>query len=232
VGEVLRWHEQERPQHVLARRQRAMLEAMRGRFDEARGLLADADAVAEELGQTLWLAVGGMARWEVEMLAGDASAAEAAARRSCELLEQLGDSGYRSTATGQLAESLYVLGRQGEAEQATLVAEALSGGDDLVSQTTWRQVRAKLLAFSGDSAEGEQLAREAVSLVDQTDMVNLQAQTRVDLATVLTRAGRVDAAERELGRALQLYERKGNVVSAARARAALADLGATAPAAP
>ena len=40
------------------------------------------------------------------MLAGDFAAAERAIRASCERLEELGDTGYRATATAQLAETL------------------------------------------------------------------------------------------------------------------------------
>src|SRR5207237_2844771 len=119
--------------------------------------------------QTLWVAVGGMAAWEVEMMAGDPSAAERAAAESCRLLEQLGDSGYRSSASGQLAESLYALDRLEEARAATEVAEELSAADDVLSQALWRQVRAKLLARAGRYEEAGLLAREAVSLVGQTD---------------------------------------------------------------
>jgi tetratricopeptide (TPR) repeat protein len=231
VLEVLRWHEREHPRHVIALRQQGVLEAMRGRFEEARALLAAGDAAAEELGQTIWLAVGGMTEWEVEMLAGDASAAERSVRASCQLLEELGDTGYRATGTGRLAESLCVLGRFDEAEHVTQVAEGLSGPDDLVSQALWRQVRAKLLARAGRHAEAERLAREAVALVEQTDMLDSHAHALADLAQVLALAGRVDPAEEELERALTCFERKGNAVLAAKTRADLTALREPAPAA-
>jgi class 3 adenylate cyclase/tetratricopeptide (TPR) repeat protein len=231
VHEVLRWHEQEQPQHVIALRQHGVLEAMRGRFDEARALLAAGDAAAEELGQTIWLAVGGMTEWEVEMLADDASAAERSVRTSCGLLEELGDTGYRSTATGRLAESLYALGRFDEAERESRVAEKLTGPDDLVSQALWRQVRAKVLARAGHHAEAEQLARNAISLVEQTDMLDSLAHGVADLAEILTLAGGVDDAEQKLRHAQTLFERKGNAVLAAKAHADLTALRETAPAA-
>src|SRR3954470_1891114 len=229
VEEVLRWHEKERPQHVIALRQQGVLEAMRGRFDEARALLAAGDAAAHELGQTIWVAVGGMTAWEVDMLAGDTSAGERAVRASCRLLEELGDTGYRSTATARLGESLYQLGRFAEAERETELAEQLSGADDLVSQALWRQVRAKLRARAGDRREAERLAYDAVALFEQTDMLDAHAHALTDLAEVLTTAGRVAEARQSLLQALALSERKGNVVLAASARAHLARLGAAAP---
>ena len=198
VDEVLRWHEQERPTHALAIRQRGVLEAMQGRFDLARTLVADGDAAAEELGQTIWLAVGGMAAWDVEMLAGDVAAAERAIRGSCERLEELGDTGYRATATAQLAESLYLCDRLDDAERETRLAEALAAPDDRVSQALWRQIRAKLDARAGRSADAERLAREAVALLCETDMVDYHARALADLADVLGALDRPEEASDEL----------------------------------
>jgi tetratricopeptide (TPR) repeat protein len=221
VEEVLRWHEEEQPRHAIALRQQGVLEAMRGRFDEARALLAAGDAAAEELGQTIWLAVGGMIEWEVETLAGETVAAERAARGSCGLLEELGDTGYRATATARLADSLLALGRVEEAETETELAEELAAADDRLSQALWRQVRAKLEGQGGQHAEAEALAREAVALFRATDMVDYQGHALADLAEVLRLAGSPTSALEE---AVELFERKGNAVSAERARAALVEI--------
>jgi tetratricopeptide (TPR) repeat protein len=201
---------------------------MRGSFDQARALAAAAHASAEALGQTFSLAAEGMITWEIETLAGDPSAAESSARRSCELLEQLGDSGVRSLASGQLAESLYELGRLEDARQWTETAEELSANDDVVSQMLWRQVRAKVLARDGKHAEAEQLSLEAVHLADETDMLNKQGYARADLAEVLAEGGQLERAADELDQALAHYERKGNLVSAADARRRLEELRAAA----
>jgi len=185
--------------------------------DVARALIADGDAAAEELGQTIWLAVGGMARWDVESLAGDLAAAEHAIRATCEHLEQLGDTGYRATATAQLAESLYLRGHYDEAERESRTAEALAAADDRLSQAMWRQVRAKLQARAGRTSDAERLAREAVALFAETDMVDYHARAVADLAEV---TGAAD----ELAVAVSLFEAKGNLVAAERARAAQLEL--------
>jgi tetratricopeptide (TPR) repeat protein len=224
VDEVLSWHEEQQSRHPIALGHRAVLEAMRGCFDEARALLAAADASADELGQTLLLAVGGMAAWDVEMLAGNASAAERHARRSCELLEQLGDAGMRSLACGELAESLYDLKRLEEARRWTETAEDLSTKDDVVSQMLWRQVRAKILARAGKPHEAERHARDAVGLASETDMLNWQGRALVDLAEVLELNGRRDDAAPELERAIAVFNRKGNIVSAAKVHRRLVEL--------
>ena len=227
VEEVLRWHETESPRHAIALRQQGVLEAMRGRFDEARALLGAGDAAAEELGQTIWLAVGGMSYFEVEKLAGNLGAAEAAARESCKQLKALGDTGYRATAVALAAESLYALGRLDEAARETELAEELAAPDDRLSHGLWRQVRAKLAARAGRHADAEALAREAVGLFATTDMVNDQAHAAASLAEVLTQTGSNGEAATEFERAVELYESKGNVVAAERARAALVEIHAT-----
>jgi alkanesulfonate monooxygenase SsuD/methylene tetrahydromethanopterin reductase-like flavin-dependent oxidoreductase (luciferase family) len=70
--------------------------------------------------------------------------------------------------------------------------------------------------------EAEALAREAVELARSTDFLNAQGDTLVDLAEILSLAGRPAEAAAALDEAVALYERKGNVVSASRARSALA----------
>ena len=222
VDEALHWWEQERPQHSMAMNQQAVLEAMRGRFDDARALLARADDTEAERGGTIWLAGGGMAKWEVETLAGDVSAAERAARRTCDLLADLGETGFRSLAAGQLAASLYGLDRLDEAERWTQVAEELSSRDDVLSNMCWQQVRAKLLARQGEAGEAERLALEAVRLAEQTDMINWHALALADLAEVYVLVGRPEEALARLAQALTLYARKGNLVLAAKTRSELA----------
>jgi tetratricopeptide (TPR) repeat protein len=229
VDEALRWYEEQQARHPIALTQQAMLEAMRGNFDRARALAGSADAAAEEFGQKLWLAAGGMALWEIETLAGDVAAAERAVRPSCELLEELGEVGYRFMAVSQLAESLYALDRLDEADESARTAEALAPSDDVSSQMLWRQVRAKVLVRRGEHAKAEQLACEAVSLAGETDMLNWHGNALADLAEVYVIAGRAEDAREQLEQALSLYEQKGNVVAAARTRRRLEDLRAGAP---
>jgi hypothetical protein len=84
----------------------------------------------------------------------------------------------------------------------------------------WRRVRGKVLARRGELEEGERLAREAVALGAETDLLNGHAAALVDLADVLELAGQ--DARPELERALALYEQKGNLVMAERTRSRLA----------
>jgi hypothetical protein len=86
-----------------------------------------------------------------------------------------------------------------------------------------------VLALDGRDEEAESLAREAVDVAAGTDLLNFHAGALIDLAEVLRGAGRIDQAAGAAEEALGLYERKGNFVSAARARAFVEQLRGEAP---
>jgi tetratricopeptide (TPR) repeat protein len=107
-------------------------------------------------------------------------------------------------------------------------AAELGASDDALTQMLWRQVSAKVLARRGEHVEAEQLAREAVAVGQETDMIDAQGDTHADLAEVLLLAGKPDEAATALEQALARYERKGNLVSTQRAQTRLAELQAAA----
>jgi signal transduction histidine kinase len=82
------------------------------------------------------------------------------------------------------------------------------------AQMAQRQMR------RGDLDAAEQLARDAVALAERTDFLDLHGTALMDLADVLLQARRPAEAAAASGAALVLYQQKGNLVSAARARAA------------
>ena len=79
-------------------------------------------------------------------------------------------------------------------------------------------------ARRGEHAEAERLAREAVAISDETDMLDAQGDAYADLGEVLLLAGKPDEAAAALEQALARYERKENIVMAERVRARLAEL--------
>jgi hypothetical protein len=81
-----------------------------------------------------------------------------------------------------------------------------------------------VLVSRGAVAEAEIVAREGVALADQTDALNHQAETAIAVAHALHAQGRRREARSWIERAIHLFERKGNVVSARRARTALEEL--------
>ncbi len=114
--------------------------------------------------------------------------------------------------------------RLDEAERRAVEAAELGASDDAITQMLSRQVRAKVLARRGEHAEAEHLAREAVAIGDEAEMINSLGDALSDLAEVLELADRREDAAGELETALGLFERKGNVVMVGRAQAALAKL--------
>jgi tetratricopeptide (TPR) repeat protein len=204
----------------------AGLHAMVGRFDLARTLLAEANEIFEELGQTRYSSA-----WDldgiVELLAGDLDAAERLLRAGYLALEKMGDRAFRPTTAAYLAEALYAQGRDEEAGPLTEISEQLAAREDLLTQVVWRRVRAKVMAREGRVDEAEDLAQEAVTISESTDFLNTRADALVDLAHVHRRAGRLDEARTALAKGLALYEEKGNQVAAKRTRADLAVLKQT-----
>ena len=178
----------------------AGLHGMRADFVSARRYAIRAETIFLELG--LQLAFAGLTQVTapVELLAGDPVAAERELRRGLEILEPRGSDGYQQAL---LAEALYRQARYDEAASCVAVAAAKDAEGVVLSQVTWRSVRAKL-------ERSEELAREALALAESTDATNLVADALVDLAIV------ADDNDDAVVRALELYEQKRNVAARAR----------------
>ena len=230
VSELLAWLDENEPRagrNDWLSGERAGALAMLGRFDEARALLAETRAELAERGGGLLLAsLLGLDSVNVECLAGDPAAAAELGAEGCRLFEELGEQSILSTAAAELAQALYALDRLEEAEAWASRAAEAGSSDDAMTQMLWRQARAKVLARRGAHAEAERLAREAVAIGEETDLLNDQGDTHADLAEVLLLAGKTDEATAALEQALERYERKGNIVSAQRAQTRLAELHA------
>jgi ATP/maltotriose-dependent transcriptional regulator MalT len=191
---------------------------MEGRFDEARDLADRARAIHEEFGFRLRASWVSETSGAIEMLAGNPAGAERALRAGLDAAVELGDRGFQATVAAMLAHALVEQGRVEEAERFASVSEASAAEDDVASQVLWRSARGRILAASGAAADSETMVREAVALVEATDDVNMHADTVVDLAIVLLSADRGAEAKEALDQAIGLYDGKGNVAAAGRAR--------------
>jgi class 3 adenylate cyclase/DNA-binding winged helix-turn-helix (wHTH) protein len=207
--------------HVL--QSLAALHAMEGRFDRARELLGNGNAMFAELGLTLSSASGHDTAW-VELLAGDPIAAERSLRAGYATLEEMGEQSLLSTSAAYLAQALLAQRRDHEAERFAQLSEKLATADDLLTQMLWRSVRARILAGRGRLEEAERLARQSVALAERTDFINHKGDALVDFAIVLAQAGRLQHARTALAEGLRLYQQKGNTVAAGKAPAELAEL--------
>jgi tetratricopeptide (TPR) repeat protein len=195
----------------------ARLEAMEGRFDSARELYRRSRAQLEEFGWNLYAALTSLDSGPVEMLAGDAAAAEAELRKDYRALEQMGERNYIATTAGFLAEALYAQGRYDEAWVIAKRSSEVSAADDLAAQFHWRSVTAKLLARAGRFDEAVGMAREAVAIIRRSEELDSQATALLDLGEVLHLAGNDEEAAIALEEAAALFESKGNVVFASKA---------------
>jgi hypothetical protein len=206
------------------------LEALRGAFDAANSLVGTARERYLELGQRARAAeMVDPVQAGIHLVAGDALAAEAVLRSSCERLQAMQAFSALATRAAQLAEALFRLDRHDEAEEWTRVSESHTRADDIGAQFSWRGVRAKLEARRGKVEGGEALARDGVALAERTDAVNQHAHVLLDLADVLRVAQRSGDAVPVVESALALFEGKGNVADGARARDLLAELGKNGP---
>jgi tetratricopeptide (TPR) repeat protein len=198
---------------------------MLGRFEEGRELVARSKSLFEELGATYNLAEACWAGSLLEMLAGDAQAAERELRQALRIHEEAGARRYSAFVRAQLAHVLHRQGRDDEALELLETARGEAASGNIRFEALWRTVRARILASRGDADEAPRLAREAVAIVAATDNINLQADTLVDLAEVLRSTGDEPGAAAALEHAAALYEEKGNLLCARRARDSLASVG-------
>ena len=216
--EILADPVQQQRNRASALRALAGLKAMVGSFGEARELVDAHKTIVQELGLRVTAAAAAETYGIVEMLAGDAGAAERELASGYGLLEEIGETQNFPDLAAKLADALYVQGRDDQALELSKVSEAATAPDDRSAGVQWRAVRAKLLARAGEPAAAEALAKEAVALADETDFTVLRADAFMDLAEVLRTAGRGNESKPFVAQALELYEQKGNVVAAGRAR--------------
>jgi tetratricopeptide (TPR) repeat protein len=154
--------------------------------------------------------------FDIEMLAGNADAACAAAEEGWAHLTEMHDRWPYLAAF--LAQGRYALGRLDEAEEAASVAVA---GADFVERALGLGVLSKVQANRGAADEAQESIAEAVSSLDRTDFLFDRATVQLDRAETMRLLGRADEAHASLIEASRLFELKADQVSAARVRALL-----------
>lgn len=195
------------------------LQAMRGRFDEARQLLEQDRRILDELGLVLAASAAAEMGGIVELLAGRPEEAERHLRHGLALLEPTGEKSELSTLTAILAEATYRQGRLDEALELAERSEKAAAPDDLTTQVQLRGAKARVLASRNQAAEAERIARQGAALAASTDFLNLRGEALLALGEVLALGGKAAAAAAAAREAAVLFERKGNLIALARARA-------------
>jgi DNA-binding SARP family transcriptional activator len=198
------------------------LEAMIGRFDDARTHVEQAKGLYEELGLQLGAYDNcAMVLAEVETLAGRIDIAAQKLREACDACIRLSEFAYLASRAAQLADALHVLGQHDEAETWTQVSREKADVEDLHAQASWRGIASRLAARRGDLRDALQLVSEAREIVEGSDGLNQRAKLELDFAEVCRRANRETGARRAVQKAIELYDAKGNTEAASAARSLL-----------
>jgi len=197
----------------------ARLRAMEGDFAQARELISRAGRLRDELGANVIVPLTSLQSSRIETLAGDLQAAERDLRRDHEKLSAMGDRYALSLVAALLTRAVCDQGRYADAAESYASAMELADADDVETMAVLRCVQARLLAHDGDLAGAEREARAAVEGLARIEAPDLRGDCFVTLAEVLATAARADDARAALARAQELFELKGNLVSAEHARA-------------
>jgi tetratricopeptide (TPR) repeat protein len=193
--------------------------AMAGRLAEAQEVMEQAHRLRDERVGRTWFFPNEFGL--VTRLADDPITAERELQWGYEVQKTIGGTSHFSTITAFLARALYAQGRDEEADRLSRESEEACRPNDVQANILWRATRARLLARRGELEAAESLAREAVAFAAASDFLDAHGDALMDLAEVLYLATRPEQAAKALEQAVELYQQKGNVVSAARARSQL-----------
>ena len=185
------------------------LDSRLGRFDLAREKLERSKALCREVGIPYGLAEAHFAGAQMELLAGDARAAEGELREAIRVATEMGAEHYTALYRTRIAHTLIAQDLDGEA-----LAELELARGSSASSPFWKSARARILARQGDVREAVELAREAAESIESSDDITARAEILVWFAEVLRAAGDLGGASDALTEAVALHEEKGNVLNA------------------
>ena len=190
---------------------------------EARSLYRRSRETLEQLGWRFDAALtSAIASGPVELIAGDAEAAEAELRRDYDDARGDGRAQLHLDHRGVPRRGALPPGTRRRGLAMTEESESIADDEDVATQYLWRSVRAKLLARQGHLAAPKTLARAAIAIIESAQDPDSQGYAWLDFADVLIMAGRSAEAVEAADEAIRLFESKANAESAARARAARA----------
>ncbi|MGD1257908.1 BTAD domain-containing putative transcriptional regulator [Mycobacterium seoulense] len=195
----------------------AVLEAFRGRAAAARRMIESARRTVTELGLRHALLEVEQFAGIVELVVDEPAAAEQYLRKAYNGFRRMGLDADTAETAALLGRTCLALDRDAEADELCTESERLAG-HALKASIAWRTLRARLLSRRGDHDQARRVAEEAVALAERTDALVDHGDACLGLATALGAAGDVAGARSAAERAVDLYERKGAVALAERAR--------------
>jgi class 3 adenylate cyclase/tetratricopeptide (TPR) repeat protein len=189
--------------------------AQRGDIEQARRLYRDAAATYEEFGLRFRRATQSFVGAQIELLAGNATAAEHELRHSSGAFDEIGAATSATTHRALLAEVVARLGRHEEAEELAQQVAAEAPTDDLIAHVLWRSALARIRARDGSAKEAVELATEAQGLLADAEFPLLAIAALTAGSEAAAAADEGAEAERLLGEARRIAEAKGAVASLA-----------------
>ena len=193
-------------------------------------MIASSRKMVEELGITHRLLEADVFAGRIELLEGDAAAAERALRGAYDGLRDLG-LGIDAARAARAARRARCSRRAASPRRrrSRHESEALAG-DDLQAAIAWRGVRAEALARRGEHAAAVELAQAAVAIAAATDALLDHADARLALAAALRAAGRGARGRRRGARARSSSGRRRARRCSPSARSATRDAPCRSPA--
>jgi hypothetical protein len=197
---------------------RAVLMAMTGHYEVARGEMAEARAGLDELqlrGSALYLA---LLEAVAETLVGNPAAAERALLDAAANAEASGDRWYQALVHVDLAHAVLAQHRRPDAPETVAEIDVLAAPCDVEWAIKRHTARALIAMRAGDPERGLEEARAASAAAETTRLSLCRANAQRTLAELLCATGRTEEAADAVRRALALDEAKANAVAAARTR--------------
>ncbi len=198
----------------------AVLEAFRGRAAAARRMIESARRTVTELGLRHALLEVEQFAGIVEMVIGDAPAAEVSLRKAYNGFRRMGLDADTAETAALLGRACLELDRDAEADELCVESQRRAG-HALKAAIAWRTLRAQLLSRNDNHDEARRVAAAAVSLAARTDGLVDHGDACLALATVLYAAGDAAGARAAAERAVALYDQKGAAALVEKARAVL-----------
>ncbi|HZG36595.1 MAG TPA: AAA family ATPase [Gaiellaceae bacterium] len=172
----------------------AKIDELRGRLDEAADALDRAEELFSQSGSAWALARVLNARAWVEWRGGEVAAAERRFRDAIRILKPLEDRGTLCESQRGLAQVLVARGKLDEAERHALEARRTVGPHDNMSRASTRMALGLVRAAQGRDDEAEELLREALQVLEGTELRLTRREVLEALAQFLGSRGRRDEA--------------------------------------
>jgi DNA-binding SARP family transcriptional activator/tetratricopeptide (TPR) repeat protein len=206
------------------RRYLAFALAMSGRPEEAWDHIRASNPILEEVVESDLAMTSRLEVAEAMVLLGDLAAAESELAALFSSMRDSRGRGPESRALRVAGEVALLLCDQGRWDDAAGYLEYGREVDTLdpvrgkMYPIVRLAARGRLAAQGGELTEALAFAERAVECGENTDYLNYVARAWLALAEVRRAGGEAESADAAVARAIELYERKGNIVAAERLR--------------